>query len=389
MDKLALEILAIIVSHLEPPLAPLAIVSRKWQHAIEARTFSKLELRSEEDTLQQFKSAFASPHRRYFLRRLIFYVSLTVPSEKRLWKLQSTREAAANNTVYTRAVTALFSILAAWGQVPDAPSHLSLYIDPKSSADRGKPSGAHEPAHRHLGEPIWRIRNDFKYINFDTEALDDLGGLPSVPAIIHLEHNMYRRIDPAVLPVISAALPSVKKMDWGFDAPPRRLPDLRRAIRSSAATSFLTTANLSLAQLTTLTITWEDTDPYKHQFDPGNFLDLSSPNDKFSIAIHHVSRLPSLQHLNLKGCFTISKEVFDFDPATNINELWPSLQTFHLQHSLTTPDDDGTSQATPPTSSKHTSASRTTQTRNSPPLTQQTPIHPTGRLNSHGVERTG
>jgi len=336
MDKLAPEILAIIVSHLPPPLAPFAVVSRKWQHAIEARTLSRLELTSEGDELQRFKSTLASPHRRRLVRRLVFHAELAVPSEKRVWKLESKQEAAANNTIYTRAVVALFSILAAWRNDPA----LSLWISANSSVDGCEPLG-HEPKHCHNGEPMWRIRSSFKYINFDAETLRDLGGLPSVSAVAHFEHNNYRQVDPAVFSVFCAALPGVEKMDWWFIAPPRRLPDLRRSFRSSAADSLLETAALagSLTQLTTLDIRWEDHDPRNHQFDPGNFLDPGSTSDRFSVAIRHISRLPSLRHLRLQCCFVVSNEVFEgTDPNNNGEELWPSLQTFALEVSHTTPD---------------------------------------------------
>ncbi|KAK5654039.1 hypothetical protein OQA88_7717 [Cercophora sp. LCS_1] len=336
MEKLAPEILAIILSHLEPPLAPFAAVSRQWQHAIEERTFSKLQLTSEEDTLQQFKSVFTTgPHRQRLLRNIEFFVHLTVPSVKRRWKLQRADEAAANNILYTKAVFDFFTILAAWGRDSDAdaPSKLRVYMAATSS-DEGEPSEPHEPAHWHLGEyPMWQIRNNFRYVNFDTQVLDDLGGLPTVYAIDDFEHNMYRLIDPAVFPVISAALPTTKKMDWGWEAPPRRLPDLRHEIRSSAATAFLATAGLSLTNLTVLHLKWEDNDPLNHDFPPGNHLDPGSPADKLSVAMHHISHLPSLQHLKFTCCFAVSKEIFDHDTDSQ----WPSLQSFVLEHALTTP----------------------------------------------------
>lgn len=335
MDKLAPEILAIIVSHLQPPLAPFVVISRKWQYAIETRTFSRLELTSEEDKLQHFKSILASPRRRQLVRSLQFHVRLVVPSEKRVWKLQSTREAAANNIMYTRAILDLFSILATWEHDPV----LSLWISANSSIDGFEPP-ERQPQHPHNGEDeIWRIRNHLKYVNFDAKMMVDLGGLPSVPVVAAFEHNNYRHIDPAVFPVFCAALPRVEKMTWWFIAPPRRVPDLRRTFRLSAATSFLETAASSgLANLTTLNIAWEDADPRNHQFNPGNFLDPGSTSDRFSVAIRHISRLPSLRRLKLEGCFTISKEVFEDVNSNDIGEkLWPSLQTFVLEVSLTTP----------------------------------------------------
>jgi len=192
-----------------------------------------------------------------------------------------------------------------------------------------------------------------------------------------------------MLPVVAAALPNVGHITWRVVAPPRRLFDLQRAIRSSAATSFLVTSNLSFTQLTTLIITWEDTDPFNHQFDPGNFLDPSSPTDKFSISIHHLSLLPYLKHLALKDTSSSPKKYSPSTqppvPTTHSHPSKPSTSNTHTPP----PTDNGTSQAPPPTPSKQTSVSRTTQTRNSPPLTQQTQIHPTGRLNSHGTERMG
>ncbi|KAK4442273.1 hypothetical protein QBC34DRAFT_29438 [Podospora aff. communis PSN243] len=345
MENLAPELLALIVSELEPPLAPLAALSRQWQHAIEPLTFASLTLRPESEPdpktnltdLGQFSAAFSDPGRCRHLKHLEFRVAVPSPTEKRLRKLQGRRESALNDAVYTRKVVDFFSILARLFQT--APPTLSLVIKVYSLVDYQQPPPDYQPQHWHLGEPMWSIRNHFKYINFDA-GLEN--GLARVPAVSRFQHGDegFRNLNPAVISAYAAALPNVETMDWFFIPPPRRLWELRKSIRSSLADALLASGSF-LSQLTAFTISWQDSDPSNQLFDPGSYIDpsASSPKDPLSIAMRRISQLPSLLHLKLLDCHTVSEELFG-TTAENRSDIgtWPSLRTFEVNMALTTPD---------------------------------------------------
>jgi hypothetical protein len=345
MENLAAELLALIVSELEPPLAPLAALSRQWQHAIEPLTFASLTLRPESQPnpktnltdLAQFSTAFSDPARCQHLKHLEFRVAVPSPTEKRLRKLQGTRESALNDAVYTRKVVDFFALLARLFQ--GAPPTLALAIKVYSLVDYQQPPLDYQPQHCHLGEPMWSIRNYFKYINFDTSLGN---GLPCVPAVSQFQHGDegFRNLNPAVISVYAAALPNIETMDWFFVPPPRRLWELRKSIRSSLADALFASGPF-LSQLTMLTISWQDSDPSNQLFDPGSYIDRSASTrkDQLSIAMRRISQLPSLRHLKLLDCHTVSEELFG-TPAENSNHLetWPSLRTFEVNMALTTPD---------------------------------------------------
>lgn len=52
-------------------IAPFALISRSWQHAVEANLFKRIEVRNHE--LDQFEEIFVKQARRRMLRDLTFY----------------------------------------------------------------------------------------------------------------------------------------------------------------------------------------------------------------------------------------------------------------------------------------------------------------------------
>lgn len=338
MDRLPAELINIISSYLEPPLAGYAAISPRWQQAIEPRIFWEIKTDSDDASLRQFQAAFSTPRRRALLRWLSFRVQLPSPSLKRMRKLQSRREAAANSLVYTRALAALFSFLHTW----EHHGNVWIGLDLTVSSPMDNYAGGD---HGHMGDPIWTIRNKFRDLHFDADALREAGGLATVPVVSRftIDSNSNRRIAPAVMPLLAKALPNVRQMTWSFLALPRRMPDLRRVERMSLAKGLFSIAALNLPLLTSLSIYWDETDPFNEAFNLGSLVDPASGRDDVSIALRRISQLPSLQRLSLLGCHTVSAQLFedDHDDASTSNcgaSTWPSLTHLALEMSVTTPD---------------------------------------------------
>jgi hypothetical protein len=107
----------------------------------------------------------------------------------------------------------------------------------------------------HTGEPIWNIRNRLRKVSFDVDALQEFGGLATVPLISPFTTDGFftvastlgdgRRVDPAVMPVLVNAMPNIREMEWAFFSLPWRLPDLRMSL----ANALFSTAAADIAYL--------------------------------------------------------------------------------------------------------------------------------------------
>jgi hypothetical protein len=129
METLSPELLNLVVSYLEPPLAPYSIVSKRWQCSIENRTFSSVKLNSDDESFQQFDVIFPNLRRRSLLRTIDFLVILPPISLKRMKKLQSNKEATVNNESFTRAIISLFTRLHSWDVTnDDKESHSRIHL---------------------------------------------------------------------------------------------------------------------------------------------------------------------------------------------------------------------------------------------------------------------
>ncbi|KAL1884056.1 hypothetical protein Daus18300_000165 [Diaporthe australafricana] len=320
---LPVEILQEIISNLDEPLAPYANVSPSFQRLIAPVTFAEVETSSAHDQVKLFESAFADGRRRCLLRTLHFNVELPDISEKRYRKFQNKREAAENARVFTDAVHALLCRLAPWANVSDdvetAPS-FRLNLTSASPKDGTCP----RLPDRH-DRPAWEARNDFKYIKFDRAP-----ELPPV-ACVNMLYPDGRRLDPRVLGAIARALPRIKTLDWWFYTAPRRLHPLWLGLRESMSSAVLDLAALST--LENVHLYSEDSDPMNQDWEPTSILD-SAGNDRLSVALNHLSRLPRLRKLKIDGLHTLSPAVFDL----KYENAWPSLEYLELEVSAIAPD---------------------------------------------------
>ena len=186
------------------------------------------------------------------------------------------------------------------------------------------------------------MRNDFKYVTFDTDLLEDPNSrIPPASIVSKLsvfelfEGYKLRKFDPSALRPLLSAILYLEDAEWWLCSPLRRLRQLRRRIRSELATTLL---QLNTPNLTRLYLYWEDRDPRRQSFEPDRCADPdSSGSDCLSLALRHLADLPSLTTLNLKGCHSISPAMFESPPTPFIHSRWPSLRQFCLEASIITP----------------------------------------------------
>lgn len=320
--ELPTEILHGIVFSLDGPLAPYASISRSFQDLTEQATFAEIRTSSANDEVKLFESAFSSLRRRRLLRTLHFRVELPDISEKRFKKFQSRREAAENNRVYTDAVHALFRRLAPWAEAPDVETSCFRLNITSASPKDGKSPHSSENHDR----PAWEVRDHYKYIEFDRA--------PELPPVACVDAFCPegRRLDPSTLAAISRALPNLKLLDWWFYTAPRRLHALWLGLRESMASAVLDLTKLTA--LEDLYIYSEDSDPANHNWEPMSVVD-SAGNNRLSISLSHLSKLPRLRNLKIVGLHTLSPAVFDLHDEKN---AWQSLEHLELQVSAIAPD---------------------------------------------------
>ena len=89
-------------------LPPLATVSRKWQHAIEKRTFREVTVRSDE--IDRFR-ATCTGYRRHWVTFLRYNVVLPTYSDQACARFERASDKAANDEAFTRAIELLLGTL--------------------------------------------------------------------------------------------------------------------------------------------------------------------------------------------------------------------------------------------------------------------------------------
>ncbi|KAK1703021.1 uncharacterized protein BDZ83DRAFT_686508 [Colletotrichum acutatum] len=292
-------------------------------------TFEDVSITSSQESLRQFEDDFSGSHdsRREIVKRLHYTINLPLVSEKRMKKLQSAREAAANNAAFTHAIVDLFRSLSDWET-----GDITLVIRVASPSDTDEDL-FDSLTSSHSGSPIWDVRNDFKYISFD-QTSDTKSGLAQVRAISSVDFredfsNVKRRLDPACISTISQVLPNVNALTWDCIMPSRRLESLRKETRLALAE---TLKHGAFTNLKNLDIYLEDPDPLNESSDPGAFC-ASPEEDALSLAISRILQLPAIVNVQLTGLWTIAPAAFE--AATDFGSL---LEAVYIEGSGTTPD---------------------------------------------------
>ncbi|KAK2055857.1 hypothetical protein LY76DRAFT_637528 [Colletotrichum caudatum] len=297
--------------------------------ASEKGAFETISITSSQESLRQFQDDFSGSHisRRELVKRLHYTINLPPVSEQRMKKLQSSSEAAANNTAFTQAIVDLFQGLSGWGSCD-----ITLVVRVASPSDTDEDLFDSLDS-SHPGSPVWDVRNDFKYLGFDS-SLYTASGLAQVRAISGLDlredfSNVKRRLDPTCISAISFALPNLTQLTWECLLPSRRLESSRKEIRLALAQ---TLKDGAFNHLKYLEIYLEDSDPLNESFDPGSFCQ-SSEEDALSLAVGRVLQLPAIVKVKLTGLWTIAAAAFA--STTAFSSL---LESVNIEASGTTPD---------------------------------------------------
>ncbi|RMZ83680.1 hypothetical protein DV738_g1034, partial [Chaetothyriales sp. CBS 135597] len=285
---------------------------------------STIRVDSTQDSLERFDSVFHGNSHRQSIKDIIYQVVLPPVTTKRLKKLQSSREAATNNVVFTQAIFNLFNRLSKWEG-----NQVALTLKAGSPSDDAKVLDALDTKHGG-SPPIWDYRNVWKFLMINETMLPS-GVLPQVGCISKLELSDVRReIHPQSAGIIAAASPKARDMTWGFLLPGRRLPGLRKEIRSMLAHVL---AKTPFPAVETWEITLGDTSPLNENFELESYCEKGEDDD-LSLAVRRLLSLPTLTNLKLTGSWILSPVAFLAPTTTTFSS---SLTNLRLELAVTTP----------------------------------------------------
>ncbi|KAH6643399.1 hypothetical protein BKA67DRAFT_587605 [Truncatella angustata] len=291
---------------------------------------------STSESLAQFDHIFSELSKRELVRSIDFMVVLPEVSVKRLKKLQSKAEAAANDAVFTRAVLDFFERLAKWETRGEGGS-LSLTIKADSHTytqiDELVANQTLKNTHNDFKGGIWQVRNLNKYLQFEADAPP----LPEVKCITMFDFGSIdqpRELHPNVLAAVTNACVRATRVDWCTGLPQRGAMPKRREIRSALARALqqakFTSANEIVLRLM-------DNDPMNEAFELESVLENPDELDSLSLAVRRVCQLPTLRKLDLDTLWSLSPVAFGAHPALPDLKC-PSLEEVIINVSMTTPD---------------------------------------------------
>ncbi|KAJ9665669.1 hypothetical protein H2201_004153 [Coniosporium apollinis] len=335
MDRLSTELLAAIISYLEPPdLINSLTVSRQWQFTVERHTFRSPHVRSSE--LDRFATVFSASNRAGALVKLNFHIVLPAYSDDRCAKFENEKEKKANNEAFTDALIGLFKIFHSWEN---------------SNAVRTRPFalnfGAYSPSDPGFREERDRP-GDLMLHRYEHSFLSLLKPeeLPSVESITHFPHGVLgtRCVAAAAIATIAAKLPALESIDWELEdaASPGDPP--RYQSRYDFAQALFA---IKASKLKSFSLSFPFIPPQNEFFEfpsaiPPNF---SPTDDPLSSALYAISQIPSLQVFRLLGEISISPSLFGPTPSTGETPIaqpatYPSLEAIALELNRTTPSGD-------------------------------------------------
>lgn len=191
--------------------------------------------------------------------------------------------------------------------------------------------------HNELAEPIWEIRNQFKYLELDQNLLS-INPLQTLGCVSEFQFDggpARRRFHPSAIGTLCGKMTAVRKMELGFSLPSRRLMDERRGIRSALARVLRET---TFSQgLEDLTLSLDDNDPQNQDSDPGTFVEAEDGEDDLSLGVRQICRLPGLRNLDLSGLWVLSPSAFGTHPRLPDIHCH-ALEYLHIHCAITTPD---------------------------------------------------
>ncbi|KAI3535702.1 hypothetical protein CSPX01_11226 [Colletotrichum filicis] len=255
----------------------------------------RVQVPSTAEGLARFNQAFLDPQERAYVQHIDFHIVLPTISYKHIKKLQSSKEAAENDAIFTRAIVTFLGRLAKWERRRYGPG-VNLKIAVESPTDRlveeMEEHGELRNTHNHRVAPIWQVRDHFSYLRFDSSLLSpsDSGPakLPQVPCVSEFEFDGGpggRNFHPDAISAISSTLLSARKMEWSFRLPTRRLTRARKQIRSSLGNALL---NTSFPSLIEFRIKVDDKDPMDETYIVESLMGEDEEQDTLSLGYLYV-----------------------------------------------------------------------------------------------------
>ncbi|KAI2466184.1 hypothetical protein F4781DRAFT_406595 [Annulohypoxylon bovei var. microspora] len=323
MDHLSAEIMALIAAHLctvprtpfpipgAPRIshAPYAVLSRRWQSAVEPWTFSSIKLRDTE--LDTFATIFAVSHRRTLLRRLNYNVSLPTHGDSRHGFTQN--QAALKNSILK-----LLNVLKGWDNV-DARLELQVVVEWDIDTSQG-------PIDLHFN--VLNSSSSRRYLMLDAAEL------PTVQCVasLYIAASPGRALHPTTMCQLAGTLPHLEKLKLEVLDPVNKRRQMRKDHRLALAAGLTT---LNLPKLTHLSIHRKTTsDVYNHSFECG---DLEDGFDALNDALRKLSQTAPLTDLVLTGAL-ISPDLFRSRRTTNLDSsTWPTLRNFSVKAEIIAP----------------------------------------------------
>ncbi|KAI8631029.1 hypothetical protein F5Y19DRAFT_427379 [Xylariaceae sp. FL1651] len=325
MDRLSPEVMALIAARLcavprtpfpipgAPRIscAPYAVLSRRWQGAVEPSTFSSIRLKDTE--LVTFATIFAAPRRRALLRHLKYNVSLATHGDSR-------HDFGQNQTTLKNSILKLFNVLKDWDN--DVGARLTLQVDVEWDIDTSQ--GPVE-----LDFNVLNSSSARRYLMFDTAELPTVRCVAS----LYIAASPGRALHPTTMCQLAGSLPHLEKLELEVLDPVNKRKQMRKHHRLALATGLTT---LNLPKLTRLSIYRKTTtDVYNHSFDCGDLEDDGF--DALNDALRQLSQAAPLTDLVLSGAL-VSPDLFRSHRTTNHDaSTWSTLQNFSVQADIIAP----------------------------------------------------
>ncbi|KAK2590044.1 hypothetical protein QQS21_012272 [Conoideocrella luteorostrata] len=272
--------------------------------------------------------SFIDTSRISLVREMIYNVELPTISLKRIMKMQNRREQQSNNQVFTGAIHKLFGMLrqcqnSKKTQQPTGFLSISLKLDVTCSMD----DYDDHSRNTRTSNPIWKHRNSASYIAFDPETFT----LPRVDCIVRFETGGGRHFHPSTYSVLCSALPRLQTTCWDTTLPERRLPELRRKIRSATVLALNT---VQLPAIVKFELNSNEYSPLNERLEIEAFVEPGEP-DPMSPALRRIAVLPTLREFHV-SVTPLSPDIFDFDFKSS--DSLPNIVTLKLLLCSTTAD---------------------------------------------------
>ncbi|KAI3317819.1 hypothetical protein HD806DRAFT_513835 [Xylariaceae sp. AK1471] len=201
-------------------LPAVAAVSRKFQYAVERRTFDYLNKKVSDTEIEKFEQIL-TPRRRYILRELMVTILLPTYPRESYGKFETDEDRQANNAAATATLRRLFEFIRSCdADTPDdevIPS-LHLRIDGVFSLTdkRSKLLTKDEIVQFGLWPDLHDLRYRFSLLNMTSDGT----GLPTLPCVRHFTLAQGPRYwSPAVAALLTSKMPNVQTVRWNLELP--------------------------------------------------------------------------------------------------------------------------------------------------------------------------